>query len=93
MPKPTPVMFPQAQAQLLAAVDAALASSPPAPGGRWIDVPEAVEYTSLSMQTLRRRIRDGTLTAYRVAGTRALRVNTADLDALFVPVNGNGVPA
>jgi excisionase family DNA binding protein len=91
MPTPTPVMSPQAKAQLLAAVDAALASPPPTPSGRWIDVPtEAVAYTGLSLKTLRRRIRDGTLPAYKVAGTRAVRVNTSDLDAMFLPINGGG---
>lgn len=64
--------------------------SPNAPRGRRIRLPAAPDYTGLSLKTLRRRVRDGTLPAYRVAGTRAVMVDTADLDALFVPINGGG---
>jgi excisionase family DNA binding protein len=70
-------------------------STPPPdclPRGEWISLSTAAspEYSGLALKTLRRRIGDGTLRAYKVAGTRAIRVNTDDLDALFTPVNGHG---
>lgn len=59
------------------------------PRGQWINLTsEAPAYTGLSRRTLWRRIKDRTLPAYKVAGTRAIRVNTADLDAMFTPING-----
>lgn len=74
MPKPTPPP----------------ALSPNVSRGEWIDLTNATNRTGLSRKTLYRRIKDGTLRAYHVAGTRAVRVNTDDLDALFVPY-GEGV--
>lgn len=58
------------------------------PPGRWLDIPTAAGQYFLSTKTLYRRIKDGTLRAYTVAGTRALRVNTADLDAMFTVYGG-----
>lgn len=46
---------------------------------------EAAERTGLSVQTLRRRIASGQLTAYR-SGPRVLRLDQADVDALMVRV-------
>jgi excisionase family DNA binding protein len=62
--------------------------SPLAPRGQRIRLTAASERAGLSLKTLRRRIEDGTLRAYRVAGTRAVRMDHDDLDALFVPING-----
>jgi len=41
----------------------------------------------MSQQTVRRLIADGKLPAYRVPGTRVIRVRTADLEGLFEPEN------
>ena len=59
-------------------------SSDCAPRGQRIDINAASERTGLSTKTLRRRIKDGSLRAYHVVGTRAIRVDTDDLDAMFV---------
>ena len=45
----------------------------------------AAERTGLSTKTLRRRIANGQLAAYR-SGPRVLRVDAADVDALMVRV-------
>lgn len=44
---------------------------------------EASEYVGVHPKTLRRRIADGHLRAYRMAGSRLIRVKADDLDALF----------
>lgn len=44
---------------------------------------QAAERTNLSTRTLRRRIADGSLPAYRV-GPRVLRVDPDDIDQLLV---------
>lgn len=48
---------------------------------------EAAEYAGVHPRTLRRRIADGTLTGYRM-GTRIIRVDLNEVDALLVPVTG-----
>ena len=69
-------------------------SSPPIPSsdcvprGQLVSINAAAKLKELSTKTLRRRIRDGTLRAYHVAGTRAVRVDTADLDAMFTVYGG-----
>ena len=60
-----------------------------APRGQRIDINAAATYTGLSTKTLRRLIRSGQLRAYRAVSARAVRVDTADLDAMFVPTNGD----
>jgi len=57
----------------------------PAPEPEWLTLPVAAALGYGSTKTLRRRIADGTLPAYR-QGPRLLRVKRADLDALLVPV-------
>jgi excisionase family DNA binding protein len=63
------------------------------PRGQRISIVAASERSGLSTKTLRRWIRTGELRAYRV-GKRTLRVDTGDVDALFVPtiptINGHG---
>ena len=44
-------------------------------------------------KTLRRRIKDGTLPAYRVAGSRIIRLDPADVDALMLLVAPAGAAA
>ncbi|WP_082683836.1 MULTISPECIES: helix-turn-helix domain-containing protein [unclassified Mycobacterium] len=49
---------------------------------------QAAERVGLSEKTLRRYVSDGRLRAYRV-GARAIRIDTADLDALSRPIGGD----
>jgi excisionase family DNA binding protein len=48
-----------------------------------LDLVDAAAYAHLSVKTLRRKIAQGHLTAYRVAGGRRLRVRVEDVEALF----------
>jgi excisionase family DNA binding protein len=58
------------------------------PRGQLVSVNTAAKRKELSTKTIRRRIRDGSLRAYKAVGTRAVRVDTADLDAMFVVYGG-----
>jgi excisionase family DNA binding protein len=44
---------------------------------------ECADYLGISVKTLRRRIADGSIPAYRVANTRQIRVKQSDLDRLL----------
>jgi excisionase family DNA binding protein len=50
-----------------------------------VDLARAAEYLDLSVKTLRRRIADGSLPAFRV-GPRAIRVYLDDLESLKTPI-------
>jgi excisionase family DNA binding protein len=50
-----------------------------------MSIQDAARRLGQSTQTIRRRIADGTLTAYRV-GPRAIRLDTAEVEALAQPV-------
>lgn len=52
---------------------------------RLVDLNEAADYASCCRETIRRRIADGTLHAYRL-GTRLLRVDLNEIDAALTPV-------
>jgi excisionase family DNA binding protein len=52
---------------------------------RLLTIEEAAAYTALSTRTIRRRIRDGDLHAYRV-GPRSIRVRPDDLENLLRPI-------
>jgi excisionase family DNA binding protein len=52
-----------------------------------VDLAFAAEYLDVSVKSVRRRIAEGRLRAYRV-GPRAIRVDMADLDALKQPIGG-----
>lgn len=52
-----------------------------------ISLVEAAERCDLSVKTLRRRIADGTLTAYRI-GPRLIKVDADQLDQLLTPIGG-----
>ena len=54
-------------------------------GRRYESLAEAAERTGLSTRTLRRRIAEGSLRAYRV-GPRILRLDPIEVDQLMVPV-------
>ena len=53
-----------------------------------IDMARAAEYLGVSIQSIRRRIADGSLSAFRV-GPRAVRVYVEDVEALKKPVGGS----
>lgn len=52
---------------------------------RRMSLGEAAEIYGITQATLRRRINDGSLPAFRL-GTRVIRVEEADVAALFEPV-------
>jgi excisionase family DNA binding protein len=52
---------------------------------RFLSLEQAHTYTGISVRTLRRRIAEGKLTAYR-QGTRIIRLDVAELDATFAPL-------
>jgi excisionase family DNA binding protein len=53
-----------------------------------LDIVTAAAIHNVSTRFVRRRIADGRLPAYRVAGTQTIRIRRADIDALRVPVVG-----
>lgn len=67
---------------------------------RWLTVREAAEYSKLATRTIRKRIADGILPAYVPRGSRVLRIDGDDLDAMIIADGripsahlGNGRPA
>lgn len=52
-----------------------------------VDLARAAEYLGVSVQSVRRRIAEGHLPAFRI-GPRSIRVYVADLDALKQPIGG-----
>jgi excisionase family DNA binding protein len=52
-----------------------------------VDLARAADYLGVSVQSVRRRIAEGRLPAYRV-GPRSIRVYLDDLDALKQPIGG-----
>lgn len=57
-----------------------------AAGRRLLTLADAALRAQTSQKTIRRRIAEGHLPAMRMAGSRLLRIDPADLDALFRPV-------
>lgn len=51
---------------------------------RYETMQSAAERTGLSVKSIRRRIAEGRLTAYRL-GSRVIRVDPDEVDAMFVP--------
>jgi excisionase family DNA binding protein len=49
---------------------------------QYLSLTEAADLMSVSVKTLRRRIADGTLPAYR-CGRRVIRIRLDDLDVVF----------
>jgi excisionase family DNA binding protein len=47
---------------------------------------EAAQSFGLNPRTIDRLIKDGTLPAYRIKGTRVIRIKRSDLETLLVPV-------
>lgn len=54
-----------------------------------IKLREAAEWYGVSERTLRRRIAEGRLRAYRI-GPRAIRVSVEDLEAMAKPIGFDG---
>lgn len=52
----------------------------------------AAEHLGVCTMTVRRRISDGTLTGYRIRGSRAVRVDLAEVDTMIqtIPTVGSG---
>ena len=55
----------------------------------YMSVTEAAERLEVSRDTIRRRISDGTIPAYRIAG-QAIRLRRAELDALVRLISVDG---
>ncbi len=64
----------------------------PNPPKNLASLTEAAEYVGCAPRTIRRRISEGTLTGYRF-GTKMLRVDLTEVDALIRPVPAAGRPA
>lgn len=54
--------------------------------GPTLSVPAAAAEYGVSTKTIRRRIADGHLRAYRMRGSTMIRIRRSDLDELFVQV-------
>lgn len=57
---------------------------------RLVSLEKAAEYLGVAPLTIRRRIADGTIRGYRVDGTRAVRVDLTDVDAMLRPIPAGG---
>jgi len=51
---------------------------------RWYTVGEAAAYSKLATRTIRKRIAEGILPAYVPRGSRVLRIDGDDLDAMIM---------
>lgn len=57
---------------------------------RLVGLAEAAEYASCSTHTLRRRISEGSLRAYRMPGkSRLIRIDLDELDAALRPIRSS----
>lgn len=54
-----------------------------------VDIAGAAAELNTSAKFIRRRIADGTLPAYRIKGSRFIRILRADLEALKQPIGEN----
>lgn len=52
----------------------------------WVSQAEAAEYLGVTDRTIRNYISRGYLTGYRLRGSRLVRVDRADLDALMATI-------
>jgi excisionase family DNA binding protein len=50
---------------------------------RWFTVREAAAYSKLATRTIRKRIAEGILPAYTPRGSRLIRIDGDDLDAMI----------
>jgi excisionase family DNA binding protein len=54
-----------------------------------VSIAEAAKLADVHPRTVRRRIADGTLTAYKL-GPRLIRIDAAQLDSLLTPIPSAG---
>lgn len=66
--------------------------STPTTRQRFMTQQSAAEYADCTVRTIRNFIARGELTGYRL-GTRSIRVDRAELDALLTPIPTAGVEA
>lgn len=64
-----------------------------APARRWYSQAEAADYLGVTDRTVRNYIARGTLPGHRVRGSRLVRIDRADLDALLRPIPTGGAHA
>ena len=60
--------------------------SAPTLSRRWMSQAEAAEYLGVTERTIRNYISRGDLPGHRVRGSRLVRVDRCDLDALLCPI-------
>lgn len=53
---------------------------------RWLSQAQAAEYLGVTDRTIRSYVARGTLKANRVRGSRLIRIDRAELDALMRPI-------
>ena len=58
------------------------------PDAKKVDIATAAGIAGTSTKFIRRRIADGTLRAYRIKGSKLIRLDLADVHALLQPVGG-----
>jgi excisionase family DNA binding protein len=56
------------------------------PRRRLMSIESAAAYLDCSTKTIRRRIASGDLRAYRLASSRVIRVDLAEVDAMLKPI-------
>ena len=57
---------------------------------RWLSQSEAADYLGVTDRTIRNYIARGELPGHRVAGSRLVRVNIADLEKMLRPIPVGG---
>lgn len=58
---------------------------------RLASIDEAAEYLGVNPRTIRRRIAEGEIPAFRIAGTRTIRIRLEDLEASLRPIPSGAV--
>lgn len=56
------------------------------PDRRWLSQAESADYLGVTVRTVRNYIARGELTGHRIRGSRLVRIDRADLDALLVTI-------
>lgn len=59
---------------------------------RWLSQTEVAEYLGITTRTVRRYIAIGLLPASRIRGSRLIRIDRADVDALVRPISAARLP-